>query len=223
MACPPDPLVAPAELTRFNVPGEFLARFRRKPIEVTVIVAGALGSLAVQWRFLGDDAWSATYYSSGGATWLLELDDAYATLTFAAATYSAATLYTVDANGNVTGGAGELTATMLDLVAQACSTVSGEALTRMADSVKAPLLSWGDEIRQHAANMVYAALKRGKGATPKGVGAGDDHVFLAEDSARRFFDLIGLKGRPDSLVDSSVSADGPMLAAYPWSRPPRGW
>jgi hypothetical protein len=210
-------------LSRFNVPGEFLARFRRRPFQVQVITAGTLGALAVQWCFLGDAAFSPTIYSSAGATWALELDDAYAVLTFANIAYTANALYTIDANGNVTGGAGELTATMLDLVAQACTTVTGEALIRMADAVKPPMTSWGDEIRQHAANMVYAALKRGKGATPKGVGAGDDHIFLAEDAARRFFDGIGTRGKPDSVADSSVSADGPMLPAYPWSRPPRGW
>jgi hypothetical protein len=223
VACPPDPLVAPGDLSRFNVPGEFLARFRRRPFQVQVVTAGALGALAVQWRFLGDEAYSETIYSSAGASWQLELDDAYAVLTFAAATYQAAITYTVDANGNVTGGAGELTASMLDMVAQACATVTGEALILMADAIKPPLSAWGDEIRQHAANMAYAALKRGKGATPKGVGAGDDHIFLAEDAARRFFGAIGKGGKPDSVVDSSVSSDGPMLAAYPWSRPPRGW
>jgi hypothetical protein len=221
VACPPDPIVEPAQLTRFNVPSDFVAQFRKRPFQVQIAVGGVLGAMAFAWRFVGDEAWSATEYSSGGASWAVTVDDVCADLTFAAATYVADTVYTIDANGTVSGGAG-LTASLFDKLAKTCGSVTTEILMRVQDAATQPLQSWGDDWRQQAANMVYAALKRGKGASPKGLGAGDDHIFLAEDAARRFFDKIGENGLPASVVDSSADTDGPMMR-YPTSDEPRGF
>lgn len=217
-----DPLVPPAQLSRWGVPSAFLVQFEPRPIEVKIDTTGALGTIAIVWRWVGDAAWSPPIVSDAGTNWVVELEDAFAQLTFVAATYTAIT-YRVDRTGGVTGGSG-LTAERYDARVNACSSATAEAMMLMLDAVRAPLVSWSDDVRTHAAALAYAILKRGRGSTPtEAGGAGDANIFLGEDAARRFFDKIGKSGRPDGIVDSSVSADGPMIPQFPRGDSLRGW
>lgn len=219
-----EPLVPPAQLSRWGIPSAFLAQFEPRPIDVQIETAGALGTMSFVWRWAGDEAWSPAIVSDDDATsWVYELEDAFATLTFAAQSYVAATASRIDRNGLVTGGSG-ITAARYDQRAQACSSVTAEVMMRVADAVFAPLVTWTDDWRTHSAQMVYAVLKRGKGATPGDAGgSGDANIFLAEDIARKFFDHIGKSGRPDGIVDTPVSTDGPLIPAMPSGDALRGW
>lgn len=224
---PPGLLVQPAQLSRYNVPSDFLAQFDPVPFQVQVSTAGALGVAQFVWKRNTDSAWSAPIASSAGTTWSKTFEDVFADLAFGAATYVALHTAQVDTAGNVTAVVGTLAATLaaalFSLPLNTCSSVTSEALMRMRDAIRPPLLRWGDDATMHAAQMVYGALKRGRGATPDGAGAGDDRLFSGEDMGRKFFDDIGENGRPDSMTDSSPTADGPMLAAKPVSDCRRGW
>jgi hypothetical protein len=227
MPSPPDPLVKPTELPRFGVSRDFLAEFLHRPFQVQISTSGDLGAMGYQWRQSSSDSWSVEYKSSAGSTWSDERDENFATLTFATAYYVEASVFLIDAAGVVTWGGGAadattLTATVYDLPTNACSSVTSEALYLMEDAVDQPLTAWGDDVRQHVADWVFAILKRGRGATPQGGGLGDENIFLAEQAAKDFFRRIGEKGRPESIVDSSPAIDGPMVL-YPVSDTPRGW
>lgn len=221
-AVPPGLIVLPTQLGRYNVPGDFLAQFALRTVTVQVIVGGTLGTMQVAWQYAGDAVFSAPVVSVAGATWAYTIEDAFTDLIFAARTYVLGETYAVDPAGAVTGAAG-LTAARFSRVQNACSSVTAEAMTLMRDAIRPPLTSWGDDAVLHAAQMAYAVLKRGVGATPSGAGAGDENVFLAEKIARDFFTDIGKNGRPDNMTDSSPTLDGPLLAAYPTGDDSRGW
>lgn len=233
--CPPDPIVAPTELTQWGVPAPFLAQFRLRPIEILISMGGGLGTMAIRWRAVGEDDWSADAVpSEDGATWAVDLDDAFAAssaatfavLTFQPGAYVIDTSYTVSANGTVTRGAGAIVgvaAVRSYLPAKGCSAVTDEALQLLEDAVKVPMSAWPDSFRRHAAAMVHAFLKRSRGSTAKGAGDGDDVIYAAEAQGRDFFAHVGERGKPPGVVDSSPSADGPMLAAYPRSTDRRHW
>lgn len=108
-------------------------------------------------------------------------------------------------------------------ITTACVSVTGEALYLMRNAVRPPLTAWGAEVKTHAAAMVYAILKRGKGATPRGAGMGDENIFLAEEAARAFFRGIGEGGKPDNMTDAAAASTGPIFSAYPVSDPQRDW
>lgn len=234
-SCPPDPLVAPSALTKWGVPAPFMAQFRLRPIEILVSVGGALGTMIIRQRNLGDDEWSADAVpSEAGATWVVDLDDAFATsaattfatLTFAAGVYVVDTVYVVDSAGTVTPGAGAIagvTASRTYLPAEGCSAVTAEALQLMENAVKAPLTEWPDSFRRHAAAMVHAFLKRSRGSTAKGGGDGDEVIYAAEATGREFFLHVGENGKPPGVVDTSPTDDGPMFAAYPTGGDQRNW
>jgi hypothetical protein len=220
---PPDLLVTPAQLSRFNVPSAFLAQFEPRPIDVIVSTPGLLGAMAIEWRWSGDASFSAPIFSDSGSSWAVTIEDAFVDLTFAGTSYYYANKsYTVDRNGVVTGGA-ELTAARFDRRLNACSSVTTEAMTLMRDAIRPPLVTWGDDARTHAAAWVYAVLKRGTGAAPVDVAVGDEHVFKGEDLAIKFFTKIGEDGRPDSMTDTSPTVDGPLLPAYPYGDTLRGY
>jgi hypothetical protein len=223
MACPPDPLVSVAELPRYGVPAAFLAGFRVQALEVTITTAGVLGVMGFAWRNRGESDYSGEILSAPGPSWVFGLDEAFAMLTFAPAVYVIGATYIIGADGTVAGGAGELVASRYDLPANLCSAKTDEALTLMRSAVTPPLVSWGDAVRNHAAALVYAALKRARGATPATSGGdGDQNVFEAERRALAFFIGIGEGGKPDSIIDTSSSTSGPMFRS-PVSRPLRGW
>jgi hypothetical protein len=219
---PPGLLITPAQLSRYNVPSAFLAQFALRTFTIQVIIGGALGTMQVAWQYAGDGALSAPIVSVAGTTWAYTLDDTFADLTFAARTYVLGETYAVDPNGLVTGAVG-LTAARFSRVQSACSSVTAEAMTMMRDAIRPPLTTWGDDAVLHAAQMVYAVLLRGVGATPPGAGVGDENVFLAEKIGREFFQGIGKNGKPDSMTDTSSTADGPLIPAYPSGDEPRGW
>ncbi len=226
MAAQVDLLVTPAQLSRFNVPSAFLSQFSPRPIEVLISTAGALGVMAIEWRFLGDSEWSAPVISAAGATWAVTIDDAFVDLAFEDGAYVVDTQYAIDTGGTVTPGSGaiaNLSAAFFDLRQNSCTAVRDEAMTLCRDALRPPLVSWGDDVRTHAAAMAYAILKRGRGATAQSAGVGDEHIFLAEDAGRKFFEKIGENGKPDTIVDSSATDDGPLFAAYPAGDTSRGW
>ncbi len=222
-AVPPGYLVTPAQLSRYNVPSAFLAQFALRPFSIQITTGGALGVMQFAWQYAGDSAWSAPVVSVAGATWATTVEDTFSDLTFATRTYALGETYTVDSNGVVAGAAG-LTAVRFSLVTNACSAATAEAMTLMRDAVRPPLTTWGDDAVTHAAALVYAILKRGRGATPDTAGGdGDDNVFSAERRSLEFFASIGKSGRPDNMTDTSPTADGPLLAAYPFGDTSRGW
>jgi hypothetical protein len=222
MGVPPDYLVTPAQLPRYGVPSAFLAQFLPRPFEVLITTGGALGTMAFAWRFVGDEAYSSPIASGAGSSWVYGIDDAFASLTFAAGSYTVDAVYTVDVAGTVSP-ATLITADVYDLRDTACSSVTTEAMYLMRDAIRPPLTSWGDDARTHAGAMVYAILKRSRGATPEGAGAGDANIFLAEEMGRKFFREIGENGRPDSMTDTSTSSDGPLIPVYPVGDSLRGW
>ena len=134
-------LVDPWQLSRFNVPSDFLAQFAHAPFEIHMDVGGALGAMAFSWRPVGDENWSATIYSSALSPWCYTLDPVFTDLTFAPATYSEGDVFQVDARGNVTTTAtsGIVAASLFDLPMSACRSVTAEALARMRDAIKQPL------------------------------------------------------------------------------------
>jgi len=225
-SCPPDLLVTPAQLSRYNVPSQFLAQFALKSFVLTITVGGDLGVMEFTWLAVGDTGESASVGTAAGATWMKTIDDVFADLTFASGTYVVDSTYTIDENGIVTPSAGGLptvTCARFDLRQSACSAATTEAMYLMRDAIRPPLTAWGDDARTHAAALSYAILKRGRGAAPMDAAVGDEHVFRAEDVARKFFEGIGKNGRPDNMTDTSPSHDGPMFAAYPSSDTRRGW
>jgi hypothetical protein len=220
---PSDFLVTVAQLSRFGLPSAFLAQFEPRPIDILISTAGALGTMQYEWRWTGEADWSAPVVSDAGATWSSTIEDAFVDLSFSAFSYVASAVYSVNRAGVVTGGAGAPTATRFDLRTNACSAVTSEAMTLMRDAIRSPLLTWGDDARMHAAQMVYAILKRGRGLAPADAAVGDENVFKGEDLGRAFFAAIGKNGRPDNMTDTSVTVDGPMFAAYPSGSDPQGW
>lgn len=222
---PTDPLVKATELSRYNVPSSFLAQFDPRPFAVLISTAGALGVMAFQWQWIGDTSWSEPIVSDAGASFLYTLDDTFCDLTFATASYALNAEYTIDRNGVVTGGAGEVTAARFDLRVNACSAATYEAMQLMRDAIRPPLTRWGDDATTHAAAIAYAILKRGRGSTPPGAdGSGDTNVYSAEGRALEFFRDIGKNGKPDSMVDTSTTIDGPLIPVYPKSPTQRrGW
>lgn len=230
MASPPDYLVTPDELPRYGVPSSFLDQFRVRTVEVRVEVGGALGTMQIVWRAKGEDEWSNTPIASdSAASWVVSIEEAYATLTLAAGTYVGNTTYTVSTAGGVVNGAGAyagLTASRYDLRTTACSAATNEAFALMRDGVIPPLTAWGDDVRMHTAALVYEHLKFAKGFTAAGAGVGDENVILRAQNARRYFADIGSSGiSPPGIVDSAPSADGPIMH-YPTegdSTNLRGW
>jgi hypothetical protein len=220
---PPGLLVTPAQLSRYNVPSAFLAQFALRPYQLQVLVAGALGTAQFQWMYAGDSAWSAPIVSTAGASWAYTLDDTFTDLTFATATYNLGDTYNVDAAGVVTGPSANIAAARFDLRQNACSAVTAEAMMLMRDAIHPPLLTWGDDATTHAAAWVYEVLKRGRGLAPEAAAVGDANVLTAGEIARRFFAQIGERGRPDSMTDTAVTTDGPLIPVLPYGDTKRGW
>jgi hypothetical protein len=220
---PPGTLVTPAQLSRYNVPADFLAQFEPRPFQIQITTGGALGVMQFAWQWLGDTSgYSAPIVSDAGTSWAHTVDSVFADLTFAAQTYAQNTLYAVDRNGVVTGGTG-LTATRFDQRQLACSAVTREAMILMRDAIRPPLMAWDDDATTHAAAWVYEILKRGKGLAPPDAAPGDQNVLTGGEMARKYFEMIGEKGRPDSMVDTSPTVDGPLLPDYPRGDSLRGW
>lgn len=224
---PPGLLVQPAQLSRYNVPGDFLAQFDARPFLLQIAAGGALGAMQYQWQYPGDSDWSPLIVSTAGSSWASTIRKTSTDLTFAAGAYAEGDTYMVDAAGTVTpqgsAQAGLISASRYDQVMITCSAVTAEALTKMTDAITAPLLSWADDATMHAAAWVYEWLKYGKGLAPEEAAVGDANVIAGGAKARKYFEDIGAAGKPATMTDSSVSADGPLLSAYPSGDCPRKW
>lgn len=237
--CPPDPIVAPAELPQWGVPTPFLSQFRLRPFEIQISTGGPLGTMAIRHRLIGEESWSADVVpSDAGSSWSVSLDDAFAETaptTFAAVTFPAGeyleeTTYQVSADGAVTTNDGALagvSSTRIYLPAKGCAAVTDEILQLVQNAITAPLTAWPDSFRRHAAAMVHGFLKRARGASARGsvggTSSGDDVIFAAEALARDFFIMVGENGKPPGVVDTSVVEDGPMISAYPLGTDGRNW
>lgn len=224
---PPGLLVQPAQLSRYNVPPDFLAQFKLRPFLLQVTTPGALGTMQFAWQYPGDGAWSELHVSTAGPSWTETLDLTFTDLTFGAGAYVGGDTYMVDSAGAVipqgSAQAGLISAARYDQLAITCSAVTAEALQKMADAITQPLLSWDDDATMHAAAWVYEWLKYGKGISPEKAAAGDASVITSGQTARKYFEDIGAGGKPASMTDSSVSVDGPLLSAYPSGDCPRRW
>lgn len=232
--CPPDPLVAPEELSQWGVPAPFLSQFRLRPFEVQISRGGVLGVMAVRFRMAGDDGWSSDeVMSDGGASWVVAIDDAFAqsapatfaVLTFPAGAYGEETTYVVGADGSVTTGDGALagpSSVRTYLPARGCSAVTAEALQLMQNAIKPPLTAWPDSFKRHGAAMVHAFLKRSRGST-SGTDNGDDVIYAAEALARDFFIMVNENGAPPGTEDSSVPEESSLITAYPLGTDERNW
>ena len=220
---PPDLLINPSEVVRYGVPSAFAAQFAVRAIEVQILAGGNLGAMTFTWRKKGEQYWNATPIStSAGMAWSYTIDAVFADLTWTDQVFVATTVYTIDEAGTVTGGAG-LAAVRWSKVQIACSATTAEIMQLWRDAVKPPVTSWSDAVRTHAAAMVHAWLKVSVGITAEKAGEGDKLVFDRDALARAFFVDIGENGRPDDLIDSSPTADGPMFAAYPVGDDDRNW
>jgi hypothetical protein len=222
------PLIDASDLLRLGAASDFLEQFRPRPLTILIVDGGPLGVTTFQWKRLDEEHYSATIYSEAGATWSITLPDlAYATLTFAAGAYVENSAYTVGSLGIVQRGPGAfdgLTATRLDLIADACLSATKKAATWMQPRVVSPVISVGEDIKQWIADVAKYGLRSRNGLTPPGAGAGDDNDRLRAVDAEKNLKLIGQStDRPFDLVDSSGSTEGAGLPAYPTGSPLRGW
>jgi len=238
-SCPPDPLVAPTELSQWGVPAPFLSQFRLRPFEVQISRGGTLGAMAIRYRMTGEEEWSPEeVMSESGSSWGVALDDAFAqsapatfaVMTFPAGDYPEETSYVVGADGTVTLGDSAIsgpTATRTYLPAQGCSAVTAEALQLMQNAIVPPLTAWPDSFKRHAAAMVHAFLKRSRGSTGRGSGSGadngDDVLYAAEALARDFFIMVNENGKPPGTTDTSVPEESSVITSYPLGIDERNW
>lgn len=217
-------LVTVAQLPRYGVAGQFLSGFALVPIVVAIDTAGALGTMTIKWKRIGDTAYSEVIYSPAGSTWTVDLDSvtgraagrANCSIVFAAGTYVASSTYTVALDGTIARAGSAIdtvTASRYDLREIACDACTEEAIGMMGDAITPPLTAWGDDIKRRTADMVHLMLRRAKGMAPGGSGAagGDDDVLAADAEARAYFVGIGkAKKTPPSVVDSSAVSYGPI-------------
>src|SRR3954470_15263936 len=222
------PLITAADLLRFGASSDFLEQFRPRQLTVLMVAGGPLGAATFQWKRIDEEHYSATIYSEAGAAWSVTLPDlAYATLTFAAGAYVPNTAYSVGSLGIVLPGTGAfdgITATRLDLIADACLSATKKAATWIQPRVVSPVLSVGEDIKQWIADIAKYGLRSRNGLTPPGAGAGDDNDRLRAVDAEKNLKLIGQStDRPYELVDSSGTTEGAGLPAYPTGSPLRGW
>lgn len=213
-------LVTPSELPRFAVDAAFLERFRVRTLQLEIVTPGALGTMALRWRRLGAVDWSATQVSSPVATWTLELDEAFAVLTFPADTYSAGT-YTITEDGVVTRqnlAVATPAAARYDLRQIKCQEATDLAIGWMKPEVVPPILAWGNDVKGNCAAMVAYLLLSHKGLASVDAAPGDSNARLRYEDARAWFQGIGRgQPEPDGLVDSSADAKPGRRFARPVS------
>lgn len=202
--------------------------FKLRPVEVQILTGGALGTMIVQWRYLGGDTWTGNEGSNAGATWEWEIPDpAFATITFPAATYVAAQAWTIAVNGTVTPqGATPAgpTATRDDVVTKTCEAVTSDIVTWCQPRVVPPILSLGEGQKGWGARIANYRLKSRQGLTPSQAGTGDENLrALALDAEENFKGIGESAMRPPDIIDSSTSNLGAGLSALPISDTSRGW
>lgn len=208
-------LVTRAELPRFGVASGFLSQFDVRPIQVTADTAGALGSAAFKWRFLGETSWSPPVTSSTLAPWSWSPSDSFSVLTFGAGTYATTAIYTVDESGAVTrsgSGPDTVTATRFDMVANAVSTATEQLVDLLQPRCTLPLLGWGAWLKQACADVAKYILKSAVGMSAGEASVGDANIRLRYDDAIASAKRVGTGERkPPDIVDSSSGGKGAGL------------
>jgi hypothetical protein len=200
-------LVPIAELPRYAITSAFLDQFEPRPIEILITAGGALGTMKLQWRLLGDADWSIEIASSPLTSWVLTLDEAFAILTFAAGSYVANSTYVVNELGAVTvagGGISTLTAARYDVRETESQATTDLCLGWMKPAVVPPLVSWGADIRGQYAFVLRGRLKRRLGLSSQQASVADENILLSEEKAEAWFKAVGAEEiEPVDLVDSS--------------------
>jgi hypothetical protein len=217
-----DPLT---ELEQFGLSYEFLDQFVPRPVEVEVIVGGALGVAQFAWRNQGAPDYGNPRQSQAAAPWQTRLSDVFADVTFTAGTYVANEVYTIDEIGNVThtGTGPAITAARFDQRLAITKAVSLEALSRMAPNVTPPVYAVGDEIKLKVAAIVAYELKSTKGLAPLPTEVGDNNLLVRAKEARDYLDAIGDSDQtPQGVVDSTPTTQTDDLFAAV-SDDPRDW
>jgi hypothetical protein len=94
----------------------------------------------------------------------------------------------------------------------------------MAPAVVPPLIAWGDDIKQKAADLLMYELKSWLGLAPQEAAVGDENVIIRAQLAREYFDAIGDgKIDPPGLVDSSADGAAGGAISPVESDDPRCW
>jgi len=221
-------LITRAELLAFGLDSDFLGQFDVVPIEVKISTAGALGTMEIEWRNAGETDWSPAVRSSVRAPWVYSPKPrSYAILTFAAGTYVASSIYTVDEAGTVTRSGGAIdtvTAERFDIVERAIDTVTARVVGKMQPRKETPITAWGADVKQAAFAWVRYLLKDAVGFAPSPASIGDMQIVEEKDNAIRFIDRIGSGAEsPPDLVDSSAAGTGNGLKVRVSSDSLRGW
>jgi len=224
------PLLTRAELPRYGVDSAFLATFDVRPIQVGIDTAGALGTMAVKWRFLGDTGWSAAVTSSSRAPWAWSPpgpDRAFAAVTFAAGTYATTATYTIDEDGTVTrSGAGPdtVTAERWDTVDNTVASVTDRATSAMQPRYTLPLTAWGDGVKRAAADWIKYELKSEVGMSAGDNNVGDANIRLRYEDALAYFRRLGAgPDKSPDITDSSSAGTGAGLMVAIASDDKAGW
>lgn len=221
------PLITRADLLRYGISGEFLAQFDLRPVEVAVDAAGALGTAAVKWRWLGEETYSPAIASSSRAPWLWSPAGSFAVLTFAAGTYVLDSVYTIDEDGTITrtGGAiATVTATRFDVVEDKIAEKTARALSLMRPRKEPAITSWGADVRGAVAAMVRYGLKDYVGFAPSAAAVGDAQIVTENERAEEFLARIGTgQELPPDMVDSSADGAGAGLMVRATGADSRGW
>src|SRR5579864_6801211 len=220
------PLIVRRDLLNHGAGSDFVAQFDLNPIDLQVVIGGALGTMTVQWRIHGDPDtnWSQAKLSSAGASWAWDAPDpAYASITFPAAGYLIGDSWTIDTLGNITAQTGThpVTAVRNDVVAAMIARVSSKIAEWTQPRVVPPILSLGEGQKGGAAVIVIYWLKSRQGMTPTQAGTGDENWRALALDAQRDFEAIGRSAtRPPDLIDSSAAGGttGAGIPAMPVSR-----
>lgn len=217
------PFITTAELPRYGIPLEFLSQFDVRPIEVRCEAGGALGTAAFSWRTAGDEDWSNPVLSSTRAPWTWAPTGAYATVTFAAATYSEGSVCTIDEAGAVTGNS-NVTATRYSVVEDEIAEKTARALSLMRPRKDPPITEWGADVRAAVAAMVRYGLKDYVGFAPTAVNVGDAQIVAENERAETFLARIGHGlEQPADITDSSSEGTGRGLMVRATGEDLRGW
>jgi len=227
---PQGPLLTRRDLLNHGAGSALLDEYEVRSLGLRIEVGGALGAMSVSWRFgdKGTDApWSEPKTSQGGSAWTWDLPDpAWASVTFAAGSYSDGAEWVVRSDGSVAvvgGSAPTVTAARNDIPAKMIQAVSDKMAEWMQNRIVAPILSLPEGLKGGAASWVIFRLKTRDGMTPQDAGVADDNIRAVAEAFERDCRMSGASAmRPPGLVDSSGGA-GAGLPLMPLSDPSRCW
>lgn len=234
-------LFALGEAEQYGISWEFLDRFIPKPLLITIVTGGPLGTMTYTWQIIdvGQQDTSATYPTVAVQTapWSQRVPPAFVDLLWQPGAYVAATTYTIDTTvssnpqapiaGVVTPGPGAfngLTATRFDVRLTNMQPATDHMLGWMAPAVVPPLNSWGSDLRMRTAHYWAGLLLGVRGAAPQDASPGDDRVLARANDAQEWAKSVGRgQSTPQNLVDSSSTAAPPGILLMPQSDTDRGW